>query len=110
MEKLSEDFQDLGNIIKGGWNTSSDISGATSNVITHPTTTAKIGAGVIGGLYLARKAKEAYDKHKASSSDNNVNTREELAELATDELVDLIDINEEQAKSLIMEAREIWFN
>ena len=34
---------------------------------------------------------------------------EDLAELAVDELLDLIKIDEERAKSLIMTARAPWF-
>lgn len=42
-------------------------------------------------------------------SDKNVLSRESLADLSTDELMELVDVTEEQAKNLIMEAREIWF-
>jgi N utilization substance protein A len=33
-----------------------------------------------------------------------------LAELAVDELVEMTGVNEEQAKALIMKAREHWFS
>ncbi len=39
----------------------------------------------------------------------NVFTREELAELAVDELTDLTGVDEDRAKALIMKAREHWF-
>jgi N utilization substance protein A len=38
-----------------------------------------------------------------------INTRDELADLAVDELVELTAVDEEQAKTLIMKAREHWF-
>ena len=40
---------------------------------------------------------------------HGVQTRDDLAELAVDELVELTSIEEEQAKALIMKAREHWF-
>ena len=41
---------------------------------------------------------------------SGINTREKLAEQSVDELIDIEDINEEKAATIIMEAREIWFN
>ena len=38
-----------------------------------------------------------------------VHTRDELADLAVDELVEMTAIDEEVAKALIMKAREHWF-
>jgi N utilization substance protein A len=38
-----------------------------------------------------------------------VTTQEELADLAADDLVDLIGIDAERAKQLIMTARAPWF-
>jgi N utilization substance protein A len=38
-----------------------------------------------------------------------VATREGLAELATDDLVDITGIDQERAKQLIMAARAPWF-
>jgi N utilization substance protein A len=46
----------------------------------------------------------------AKLADNQVHTRDDLAELAVDELVEMTGINEESAKSMIMKAREHWFN
>jgi N utilization substance protein A len=40
---------------------------------------------------------------------NQIQTRDELAELAVDELVEMTGIEEEAAKALIMKAREHWF-
>jgi N utilization substance protein A len=36
-------------------------------------------------------------------------TREDLAELATDELTDIEDVDAERAAKLIMAARQHWF-
>jgi transcription termination/antitermination protein NusA len=38
-----------------------------------------------------------------------VNTQEELADLAVDDLIELINIDTERAKQLIMTARAPWF-
>jgi N utilization substance protein A len=38
-----------------------------------------------------------------------VHTRDELADLAVDELVEITEIDAEAAKALIMKAREHWF-
>ena len=40
----------------------------------------------------------------------NVHTRDELADLATDELVEIAGLDEEAATALIMKAREHWFD
>jgi transcription termination/antitermination protein NusA len=45
----------------------------------------------------------------AKLSDGGVNTRDDLADLAVDELTELSGISEELAKVLIMKAREHWF-
>ena len=45
----------------------------------------------------------------AALADNQVHTRDDLAELAVDELVEATQIDEETAKTLIMKAREHWF-
>jgi N utilization substance protein A len=41
---------------------------------------------------------------------HQINTRDELAELAVDELVEMTQMDEENAKTLIMTARAHWFN
>jgi N utilization substance protein A len=46
----------------------------------------------------------------ARLAEGNVHTRDDLAELAVDELVEMTGINEEDAKALIMKARAHWFN
>jgi N utilization substance protein A len=38
-----------------------------------------------------------------------VNTRDDLADLAVDELVEISGVDDERAKTLIMKAREHWF-
>ncbi|MBU3565716.1 transcription termination factor NusA [Polynucleobacter sp. MWH-HuK1] len=45
----------------------------------------------------------------AKLAENQVHTRDDLAELAVDELVEATQIDEETAKTLIMKAREHWF-
>ena len=42
-------------------------------------------------------------------SDGGIHTRDDLADLAVDELTDMTGIDEERAKALIMKAREHWF-
>lgn len=39
----------------------------------------------------------------------NVRTRDDLAELAVDELIEITEFDEERAKALILKAREHWF-
>lgn len=39
----------------------------------------------------------------------NVRTRDDLAELAVDELIEITELDEERAKALILKAREHWF-
>lgn len=43
-------------------------------------------------------------------AEGNIHTRDDLAELAVDELVEMVGVSEEEAKELIMKAREHWFN
>lgn len=45
----------------------------------------------------------------ASLNSKDIKTMEALAELAVDELTDMIEIDEDRAKELIMTAREPWF-
>jgi N utilization substance protein A len=45
----------------------------------------------------------------AKLSGGGVHTRDELADLAVDELTEMTGVTEEQAKALIMKAREHWF-
>jgi N utilization substance protein A len=46
----------------------------------------------------------------AKLAEGNVHTRDDLAELAVDELVEMTGVNEEEAKAFIMAARAHWFN
>ena len=46
----------------------------------------------------------------ATLAQGGVHTRDDLADLAVDELTEMIAIDEEKAKTLIMKAREHWFN
>ncbi|HWS74802.1 MAG TPA: transcription termination factor NusA [Quisquiliibacterium sp.] len=53
---------------------------------------------------------EGMDRDLAAKlADAGVHTRDELAELAVDELVEATGVDEERAKALIMKAREHWF-
>ena len=45
----------------------------------------------------------------AKLADGGVHTRDELADLAVDELVEMTGMSEEGAKALILKAREHWF-
>jgi N utilization substance protein A len=45
----------------------------------------------------------------AKLSDGGIHTRDDLADLAVDELIEITGIDEEPAKALIMKAREHWF-
>lgn len=40
---------------------------------------------------------------------HNLSTQEDLAELAVDELVDMTDLDKDQASAIILQAREPWF-
>ncbi|RZT41893.1 transcription termination factor NusA [Cupriavidus agavae] len=43
-------------------------------------------------------------------AEGNIHTRDDLAELAVDELVEMASVTEDEARALIMKAREHWFN
>lgn len=43
-------------------------------------------------------------------AENGVNTRDDLADLAVDDLVDMTGMEAEPARAIIMKAREHWFN
>jgi N utilization substance protein A len=45
----------------------------------------------------------------AKLAGNGIKTRDDLAELAVDELVDLTGIDAERAKEIILKARAHWF-
>jgi N utilization substance protein A len=42
-------------------------------------------------------------------ADGGVHSRDDLADLAVDELVEMTGVDEAEAKKLIMKAREHWF-
>ncbi len=46
----------------------------------------------------------------AKLADGNIHTRDDLADLAVDELTEMTGIDDESAKALIMKARAHWFN
>jgi N utilization substance protein A len=46
----------------------------------------------------------------ASLAEGGIHTRDDLADLAVDELTEMTGIDDERAKALIMKAREHWFN
>jgi N utilization substance protein A len=46
----------------------------------------------------------------AKLADGGVHTRDDLADLAVDELIEMTGVDDAQAKALIMKAREHWFN
>ena len=41
---------------------------------------------------------------------HEINSKDDLADLSVDELLDMIELSEEQAGEIIMEARQKWFN
>ena len=45
----------------------------------------------------------------AKLAEGNINTRDDLADLAVDELVELVGMDEAEARIMIMKAREHWF-
>ena len=45
----------------------------------------------------------------AKLAENSIRTRDDLGELAVDELTEMTGIDEERAKTLIMAARAHWF-
>jgi len=49
-------------------------------------------------------------EHVKALSENGVNTRDDLADLAVDDLVDMTGMDAEAARAIIMKAREHWFN
>ena len=55
-------------------------------------------------------ALEGMDRELAVKlAEANVRTRDDLAELAVDELIEITELDEERAKALILKAREHWF-
>jgi N utilization substance protein A len=52
---------------------------------------------------------ELSDEQVNSLSKSGIKNKDDLAELATDELMEIIDISEDTASEMIMKAREHWF-
>ena len=44
------------------------------------------------------------------NSKKNLKSKDDIAELAVDELQEIIEITEKKAADIIMKARESWFN
>ena len=54
--------------------------------------------------------KELSKNHIELLAQNDVNNREDLADLSVDELLEMIELTKEDAGKIIMDAREPWFN
>jgi N utilization substance protein A len=64
----------------------------------------------VEGIALDLKSLEGMtDELYAKLEEHQIRTRDDLAELAVDELVEMTSIEEDAAKALIMKAREHWF-
>jgi len=55
------------------------------------------------------KLKGMTDKLAFGLAGKEIVTRDDLADLATDELMEITDLTEEQAGEMIMQARQYWF-
>ena len=49
-------------------------------------------------------------KERLKLISNDINNREDLADLSVDELLEMIELSQEDAGKVIMDAREPWFN
>lgn len=64
----------------------------------------------VEGVALDLKSLDGMDSELlAKLAEHQIQTRDELAELAVDELVEMTGMEEDAAKALIMKAREHWF-
>ncbi len=64
----------------------------------------------IGGTEDALLSLEGMDRDLAAKlADHQIVTRDDLAELAVDELVEMVSMDEQRASDLIMKARAHWF-
>ena len=54
--------------------------------------------------------KELSKNHIEILEKNDINNREDLADLSVDELLEMIELSKEDAGKIIMDAREPWFN
>ena len=69
---------------------------------------------LLGGVAAVEKAAQEYldllvEISPETATSLGIHTRDELADLAVDELTEMSGVDEEQAKALIMKAREHWF-
>lgn len=65
-----------------------------------------IGDELLNSLDVLKTVKA---KHKDALVKSGVSNRDELAELATDELLEILKVSKKEAEEMILEAREIWF-
>ena len=64
----------------------------------------------VEGVALDLKSLDGMDNELlAKLAEHQIQTRDDLAELAVDELVEMTGMQEDAAKALIMKAREHWF-
>jgi N utilization substance protein A len=64
----------------------------------------------VEGVALDLKSLEGMDNELlAKLAEHQIQTRDDLAELAVDELVEMTGMEEDNARALIMKAREHWF-
>jgi N utilization substance protein A len=64
----------------------------------------------VEGVALELKSLDGMDNELlAKLAEHQIQTRDDLAELAVDELVEMTGMEEDAAKALIMKAREHWF-
>ena len=54
--------------------------------------------------------KELSKTHIEKLKSNDVNNREDLADLSVDELLEMIELDKKDAGKIIMDAREPWFS
>ena len=70
---------------------------------------AAVGRGHDRGV-VARPEPDAEQEGRRQLAAGGIHSRDDLADLAVDELTEMTGIDEEAAKALIMKAREHWFN
>ena len=59
---------------------------------------------------LLSEISDLSDENIIKLNSHEVNSKDDLADLSVDELLDMIELTEEQAGKIIMEARQKWFN
>ena len=115
---ISEGFSSLEEVAYVPMQEMLDIEGLDEDAITELRTRAK---DVLLTMEIAREEKmEDVSQNLrdldgltpeliATLAENGVHSRDDLADLAVDELVEMTGVDDEQAKTLIMKAREHWF-